>query len=103
MGQWLSKYGETIYSTRGGEVEPHPWGVTTRNGNRLFVHILNLQDKQLFIPIMTKVNSACEYLSRKAVKMQRVDGGVVLSFDMVPSEIDYVIELECKPNKTIHK
>lgn len=47
MGEWMKVYGETIYGTRGGCVAPHPWGVTTQKGNKLYVHILDLQDKAL--------------------------------------------------------
>ncbi|MEE9460363.1 MAG: alpha-L-fucosidase [Bacteroidales bacterium] len=41
MGEWLDKYGETIYGTRGGPYKPTDWGVSTRNGNKIFVHLLN--------------------------------------------------------------
>ncbi len=41
MGQWLDKYGETIYGTRGGPYKPTDWGVSTREGNKIFVHLLN--------------------------------------------------------------
>ena len=95
VGEWMGQYGETIYGTRGGEVEPHPWGVTTRKDNRLFVHILYLQDSGLFIPLKNnKVKRACEFVSRKAVKLTRVDGGIVLQLGQKPSDIDYVVELQ---------
>jgi len=45
LGEWMKIYGETIYGTRSGIVEPHDWGVTTQKDNILYVHILNLQDK----------------------------------------------------------
>jgi len=41
MGQWLDKYGETIYGTRGGPYKPTDWGVSTRKKNKIFVHLLN--------------------------------------------------------------
>ena len=95
VGEWMGQYGETIYGTRGGEVEPHPWGVTTRKDNRLFVHILDLQDNGLFLPLKNnKVKRACEFVSRKAVKSTRVDGGIVLQFGQKPTDIDYVVELQ---------
>ena len=94
VGEWMGQYGETIYGTRGGEVEPHPWGVTTRKDNRLFVHILDLQDSGLFLPLKNnKVKRACEFVSRKAVKLTRVDGGIVLQLGQKPTDIDYVVEL----------
>ena len=36
IGDWMKKYGETIYGTRGGFIEPHDWGVTTQKDNKLY-------------------------------------------------------------------
>jgi alpha-L-fucosidase len=43
MGAWLAKNGEAIYATQKGPVEPQSWGVTTRKGNKVYVHILDLK------------------------------------------------------------
>jgi len=40
MGQWLEKYGYSIYGTRGGPFKPTDWGVSTRKGNKVFLHVL---------------------------------------------------------------
>ena len=40
MGKWLEKYGYSIYGTRGGPFKPADWGVSTRKGNMVFLHIL---------------------------------------------------------------
>ena len=94
MGEWLKTYGETIYGTRGGIIAPHAWGVTTQKDNRLFVHILNLTDKALYLPIGDrKVRKAFDYVTKKPVKVQRCDGGVIMSLDSVPDDIDKVIEI----------
>ncbi|MBV8038307.1 alpha-L-fucosidase [Bacteroides sp. AN502] len=95
MGEWMKTYGETIYGTRGGCVAPHPWGVTTQKGDRLFVHILDLQDKALFLPLEgQKVKRAMDFASRQALKFKRVDGGIVLQLDEIPTEVDKVVELQ---------
>lgn len=95
MGEWMKTYGETIYGTRGGCVSPHPWGVTTQKGDRLFVHILDLQDKALFLPLEgQKVKRAMDFASRQALKFKRVDGGIVLQLDEIPTEVDKVVELQ---------
>ena len=95
MGEWMKTYGETIYGTRGGCVAPHPWGVTTQKGDRLFVHILDLQDKVLFLPLEgQKVKRAMDFASRQALNFKRVDGGIVLQLDEIPTEVDKVVELQ---------
>lgn len=94
MGQWLQVYGSTIYGTRGGSVTPHDWGVTTQRGDTMYVHILDLKDRGLFIPTGNrKVKRAIDFVKRTPVKIQRCAGGITLLMDTVPTEIDRVIEL----------
>ena len=95
VGQWMQTYGETIYGTRGGCIAPHDWGVTTQKGNRLFVHILNLQDKALFLPLEGKtVKRAFTFADKKPLKFKRVEGGITLQLGEVPTEVDKVVELQ---------
>jgi alpha-L-fucosidase len=97
IGTWMNKYGETIYGTRGGIVAPHDWGVSTQKGDRLFIHILNLQDNALFIPLMgKKVTKGTVFASGKTVKYSTTTGGVVLNLPETPKDIDYVVELKIK-------
>lgn len=94
VGEWMQTYGETIYGTRGGCIAPHDWGVTTQKGNRLFVHILNLLDKALFLPLEGKqVKQALDFVTRQSLKVKRVEGGITLLLDEVPTETDKVVEL----------
>ena len=95
IGLWLKKNGETIYGTRGGCIAPHDWGVTTQKDNRLFVHILNLQDKALFLPLEeSKVKRAFTFEDKKTLNFKRVPGGITLLLDEIPTETDKIIELE---------
>ncbi|HHT30392.1 MULTISPECIES: alpha-L-fucosidase [Petrimonas] len=97
MGDWLKVYGESIYGTRGGFVTPRDWGVTTQKENRLFVHILNLKDSSLYLPLNgKKVKSARLFLDKRPVKFTQDADGVLLKLDKVPDELDYVVELELK-------
>jgi alpha-L-fucosidase len=50
IGEWLGKYGTSIYATRGGPIPPREWGVTTQRGDTVFVHVLNWPDRVLSIP-----------------------------------------------------
>ena len=95
IGAWLRQYGETIYGTRGGEIEPRDWGVTTQKDNKLYVHILNLPDNGLFLPITDKkVKKATLFKDGSPVKFTQDKDGVVLKLAEVPTDIDYVVALE---------
>ena len=50
VGEWLAVHGESIYGSRGGPVTPRPWGVTTKKGSTVYVHVLNWQDQSLLVP-----------------------------------------------------
>jgi alpha-L-fucosidase len=39
MGQWLKKYGDAIYGTRGGPYHNGTWGGSCHKGNKLFLHV----------------------------------------------------------------
>lgn len=94
VGDWMKVYGETIYGTRGGCIAPHPWGVTTQKGNKLYVHILDLQDKALFLPLEGKrVKQAVSFADRQPLKFQKCEGGVMLYLPAIPSDIDKVVEM----------
>jgi alpha-L-fucosidase len=94
IGAWMEVYGESIYGTRGGFIEPRNWGVTTEKGNKLYVHILDLEDKGLFLPITDKkVKQARCFKDQSAIKFKQDKSGVVLELPEVPTDIDYVVEL----------
>ncbi len=97
MGEWLNTYGETIYGTRAGDITPRDWGVTTRKGNTLYVHILNLPDNGLYLPLTAKVAKAVQFTDKTPVQFNQDKNGVLLKFDAAPTDIDYVVELTLKP------
>ena len=96
VGEWMNTYGETIYGTRGGDIAPHSWGVSTRKGDRLFVHILDWKDKGLFLPLTAKVKKALQFADKAPVSFRQDGEGIWLKLPKVPDETDYVIELTIK-------
>ena len=96
MGEWTRANGETIYGTTAGDIPVHEWGVTTRKGERLFVHIMNLDSTELFLPLGCKVKKAFTYADKKPVKVKKTKGGVKLQFDEAPAGVDYIVELITK-------
>jgi alpha-L-fucosidase len=94
VGDWTSKYGETIYGTKGGPVSPRPWGVTTQKGNRIYVHVLDWVDPLLALPARFSVKSAKLYPSGTAVSFEIVRDGLLLHLPKQTDDVDTVIVLE---------
>ena len=96
VGQWMQTHGETIKATEAGEVPVQHWGATTRTGDRLFVHILDYNQRELLLPLSCKVLKAQVYDTKVPVKITKTQTGVVLTFPEVPSGPDYIVELQTK-------
>ena len=96
MGEWTRANGETIYGTTAGDIPVQEWGVTTRKGERLFVHIMNLDSTELFLPLGCKVKKAFTYADKKPVKVKKTKGGVKLLLDEAPAGVDYIVEFITK-------
>jgi alpha-L-fucosidase len=100
VGAWMDKNGEAIYGTRGGPIAPHAWGVTTRKGNRVYVHVLDWPDASLLLPpLPSAVRSAHLLSGGRPVDFKTGDFGVVLNLpreSVDPMDTIVVLELESK-------
>jgi hypothetical protein len=77
VGGWLKQYGDSVYGTRGGPVTPRPWGVTTRRGNRIYLHVLDWPDPVLAMPgLGGRVKSATAM--KKSRRMRRTASACAL-------------------------
>ena len=96
VGAWLERHGESIYGTRGGPIAPRPWGVTTRRGDRVYVHVLEWRDPELALPALPRRVRAARLLDGGArVPHRRTPGGTVLTLPpRRPGEVDQVVVLE---------
>jgi alpha-L-fucosidase len=100
VGAWMAKNGEAIYGTRGGPIAPHPWGVTTRKGSRVYVHVLDAPDNSLLLPpidknVGGKVRAARFLGSGRAVDFSEHDFGVVLKLPADAIDpIDTIVALD---------
>lgn len=93
IGEWMRKYGETIYSTEGSTFETD-WGTSTRLPGRTFIHLLTPESTDIFVPINAKVKEAFEFGDKsKKIKYTKEKDGITLHLDRVPEETDYIIEL----------
>ena len=60
VGAWLEKYGDAIYSTRGGPYKNGRWGGSCHKGNKIFLHLYEHPEggRLEFDPLPRKVLSA---------------------------------------------
>jgi alpha-L-fucosidase len=93
MGRWLETYGTSIYGTRKGPVSPRDWGVTTRRGDTVFVHILDWPDRVLSLPPLGgPVRRATLLAGGAPVSVAQAPAGVTLTLPAATSgEIDRVV------------
>lgn len=96
MGEWLAKNGETVYGTEAGDIAEQEWGVTTRKGDRLFVHIFESEADSILLNLECEVLSAKLFGSDEQVAFERTNDGVVLKTGSVSGSIDHIIEVVTK-------
>jgi alpha-L-fucosidase len=101
VGQWLEKNGESIYGTRNGPLTPRPWGVTTRKGNKVYLHIINWQDPVLSMPKMPQKVKSAKFL-KDGSKVEFLEHDKYGFFIRIPrsamDEIDTIVVLELAGN-----
>jgi alpha-L-fucosidase len=95
MGQWLKKYGESIYETRGGPFKPGPWGASTHSGNTVYVHIFNWTDESVKLAPLPKKITSSSVLTGGSVQVIQTDEYIEIK--VPPSgrdKVDTIIKLE---------
>jgi alpha-L-fucosidase len=77
IGEWLYKYGESIYGTRGGPYKPEYWIASTHKDNMIFIHLMQWPDKNLNLPTLKGIK----------IKNVRLLEGRELKYDQGKSEV----------------
>lgn len=99
MGEWLGKYGDSIYGTREGPVAPRSWGVTTQKENRIFVHLMDWQDSALLLPkLQMRVTRAYLMQTGGPVEVSESEAGTLLRLPRYDKAApDNIVVLETGP------
>jgi len=96
VGQWLEKYGKTVYGTRGGPYKPGPWGAATRNGNKIYLHILQMNKAgTLELPGLPQTIEKYSILTKGQVTIQQSEKSIEIKMDAQAAQprIATIIEL----------
>jgi alpha-L-fucosidase len=79
IGDWMEKYGKSIYGTRKGPIKPLKWGATTQKGNTIYLHVLQLAEENLLIPnVETKIKAITFFDDDSKVNYKITDFGTLL-------------------------
>jgi alpha-L-fucosidase len=97
MGVWLTANGESIYGTSRGPFQRLSWGVATRQGGRLYLHVFDWpKDGALRVPLRSAVKRA-SLLGRPGAELPlaRESERVVVKVPATaPDPVDTVVVLE---------
>jgi alpha-L-fucosidase len=95
IGDWLKKYGDTIYETRGGPVPPQEWGVTTWKGNRIYLHVLNGSSNIRITDFQNRIVSAELFNTNLQIDYHYPKNDELILFlpEMPEPQTDMIVEL----------
>ncbi len=97
MGEWMGRYGHTIYGTHKGPVGPQEWGAVTRKEKSYFIHVLDPTTRTVTLNIpgirsakLLNVEGTVEW------KRDRRSGDVTFTLPPDLDPIDSIIEVTVK-------
>lgn len=97
MGDWLKKYGESIYDTHGGPYTPTDTYTTTHRGDKIYVHLLETKESFLQLAPLPGVLIKKAYFLKGGTLSFTQDektGFHITLPDTMPDAISSVIVLE---------
>jgi alpha-L-fucosidase len=95
VGNWLAKYGETVYGTRGGPVAARSWGVTVEKGAKVYVHVLHAEDKAILLSgMLRKIKKLTVYGTGEKLKFKQDSFGTLVELPSSLDDIDTVLVIE---------
>ena len=94
LGKWLSENGETIYGTTGGEVAVGDQVVSTRKGDKCYLHVLSNELKQLQFSYQDKIKRVTSFATKEKLKFKQSGKEVVITLPQTLDLTDYIIVVE---------
>ncbi|WP_262485315.1 alpha-L-fucosidase [Croceivirga radicis] len=98
IGAWTKQYGESIYGTRSGPIAPQVWGVTTKKGKTIYVHILEWKDENFLLPkIDEPVKNVSIFKGKEKIDYKNTEFGTVIKLPKeLLNSIDLILEVTVK-------
>lgn len=97
MGEWMDKYGYTIYGTKQGFTLPQSWGAITNKGKTYYIHILEKDTPSVTLNIPNIKSAKWLNVDSKLVwNRDKKTGDVTFTIDGKLDDISSIIEVEVK-------
>jgi alpha-L-fucosidase len=94
MGNWLKKYGESVYETTGGPYKPTDWLTSTRKENAVFIHLLNYKNNSVELPFPENIQiKNCSLLKGKKLDFQKSGEALKIDLSDTKKEIISVLKI----------
>ncbi len=98
MGEWLNKYGESVYETVGGPYKPNDKIASTRKGNKIYLHLINFKRGTLNIPFPSDIKiENCRIL--KGEQLVYEHARELLKIDLPDKQKEIISVVEITTNK----
>jgi alpha-L-fucosidase len=81
MGNWLGKYGETIYGTRGGPWKPTKTLASTRTGDIIYLHLLGWKGETVTLPNIPRKILHSAALTGGTARVEQAADKISISID----------------------
>ena len=97
MGDWLNINGEAVYGTRGGPYLPTNQMVSTHKDNKIYLHLLNSENKAITLPFVkgVKIRKAYFLDGNTSVQVDQDKESITINLpEALPDSIASVIVLE---------
>jgi alpha-L-fucosidase len=101
MGDWLSKYGNSIYGTKGGPYLPNEIYAATRKDNRIYLHVFERKAASLELPSLPGIRITRAYFMNGKLVPFTQDKEEHIRIDLpsvLPDELSSVIVMELDKN-----
>jgi len=98
MGDWLKEHGSTIYGSQKGPIPTSDDVVSTKKGNKVFLHVLNPELKLLHMDqVPVKIKSVKDQQSNQKLAFKNDRFGFVIDLSTASIDpIDTIIEIELR-------
>jgi alpha-L-fucosidase len=94
MGQWLAKYGESIYGTRGGPIRNGAWGGSTCRGDKIWLHVFEWKGDSIGVAPLKKTVKSARVLTGGEAKLAQTGETLQITLPKAQQDpVDTIIEL----------